>query len=486
MRSRPKVVVVEPPDSRGLRDISIGGTKVGSAWSLRDLRKVLARLGYPRDMDVEDRASVCWREADSGTWPDRVWWRRTTIALMMGGLLGSMTLLAVVGSPDAVGALTFAGRMTGILLILLGGVEGLAALAVLDYWRKRQLRFSGAVVLIGALIALAFNSLLLILWLQEKEYTRYLFAYFPLWCWSLWALSLLIRQKAWRGTPHPKQFAAGVAATTLLAAVNLSYSAVYQPISAPVLFSLKAEFGAPRTDTELGIVHLPLVLHVKNTGKVPAYIIGDHYSVYGVRADFSDGSEGLRDRWRAMEEGRDVGIFSGIPEIYTISAGLFYGPGAWLEPGEEHSAKKLVQLPRSARYDAIRADVAIEFMRKDRGKVDAEEFIVAHPSWRNGPFYCPPDDCPEYVAYRARLRHNNNMINVTRRPVYVTSLWGVTPRESRSAAFISSSPDFNPETVERKFYAQKENKRERERYGVTSVDAQAVVPFVELRNSPAT
>ncbi|MGW0698515.1 Yip1 family protein [Streptomyces sp. NPDC002867] len=481
------MVVVEPPDSRGLRDISIGGTKVGSAWSLRDLRKVLTHHGCPRDMDVEDRASVHWREADSGTWPDRAWRRRTTMALMTAGLLGSMTLLFVVGSPDVVGALTFAGRITGVLLILLGGVEGLAALAVLDYWGKRRLKFSGAVVLIGALIALAINGLLLFLWFQEREYTRYLFAYPPLWCWSLWALWVLIHEEAWRGTPHPKRFAAGVAATTLLAAVNLSYSAVYQPVSAAVLFDLEVKFGKARIDAELDTIHLPLTLQVKNAGKVPAYIISDNYSVVGLRADLSDGAGGLRGWESAMKAEHDVALFTGLPERYTISTGLFYGPGSWLAPGEEYTEEKLVQLPRSARYDAIQADLTVELMRKDRGKVDLEEFKVAHPSWdaRQGAFYCPVKKCGQYVAYRSRLRHNNNIINVTRRPVYVTSLWGVTPFDSRSAAFISSSPDFIPESLDEAIGAEKENKREKGRYGVSAVDAQAIVSFVELLNSPA-
>lgn len=484
------MVVVEPPDSRGLRDISIGGTKVGSAWSLRDLRKVLARLGWPRDMDVEDRASVHWREADSGTWPDRAWRRRMAMALTMAGLLGSMALLAVVGSPDAVGALTFAGRLTGVLLMLLGGVQGLAALAARDYWGKRRWRLSGALVLTGAFIAWAFTTFLLVLWLQEKEYTHFLFACLPLWCWSVWVMWLLIRAEAWRGTPHPKKFAAGVAATTLLAAVNLSYSAVYQPVSAPVLFSLKAEFGEAWTDTELDMVHLPLILHVKNTGKIPGYIIGDHYWVRGLRAGLSDGTEGLSERRKAMEQGSgDVRLlFTRVPESDTISAGLFYGAGAWLAPGEEYSEEKLVLVPRSAGYDAIEAELTVEMMRKDRGTVDAEQFIVPHPSWRKdqGAFYCPPDKCGiEYVAYRARLRHGNNLINVTRRPVYVTSLWGMSPSDSSYTAFISSSPDFRPETVGHEIAAKDENKRERERYGVASFDTKTVVSFVELLKAPA-
>ncbi|CAM5487795.1 hypothetical protein SALBM311S_08590 [Streptomyces alboniger] len=172
--------------------------------------------------------------------------------LMMAGLLGSLVLLVVIGTPDALGGLTFAGRVTGYLFMLAGLVQGVSALAVLDFWGKRRLRFSGAAVLLGALIALAVDSLLMFLWLQETEYTPYLFAYFPLWCWSLWALWLLVREKTWRGIPHPKSFAAGITVTAVIAGASLAYSSMYQPASQPLLFSLEAKFGKPTVDpTEL-------------------------------------------------------------------------------------------------------------------------------------------------------------------------------------------------------------------------------------------
>jgi hypothetical protein len=299
---------------------------------------------------------------------------------------------------------------------------------------------------------------------------------------------LLICEKAWRGTPHPKKFAAGVAGTALLTTVNLAYSTVYQPTTAPVLFTLKAKFGTPRVDLDRQIIHLPLTLQAKNTGKVPAYIIGDEYSVYGLKANFSENARELRERRKAMEYGYDVGRYIDIPKKQTISAGPFYGPGSFLEPDEEYSEEKVVQLPMSAGYDTIAADLTLEIMRKDRGKVDLEEFLVKHPSWNKneGIFYCPPGECGERIAYRARLRHNNNIINVTRRPVYVTSIWGASPKSSHSAAYISSSPNFVPKTPKDAKKAEGESSRERERYGVGIVDAQVAMPFAALLNPSGT
>lgn len=479
MENRPKVVV-EPPTSRGLREVKIGGETVGSAWSLRGLRKILSRHGYPEDMDVEDRTSVCWRAGGSQTWPDRPMKRHATIALMVAGLLGSMALLTVVGAPDALGALTFAGRATGFLFMLAGSVQGVAASAALDYWGKRRLKLSGPVILLGVLITLATSSLLLFLWLQETEYTDYLLAYFPLWSWSLWALWLLLREKAWRGLPHPKSFAIGVTATAVIASANLTYSAVYQPAASPLLFRLEAKFGKPEMDTERSFMHLPLTLRAKNVGKVPAYIITDFYSVYGHLTKFSSTDNGLKDLRKAMEEESDAGLYVSRPEYKTISTGRFYSVGQWIEPGGEYTAERLIRIPMTAKFDAVEALFMLDLMRKDRGRIDEGEFSTAHFSWDKGEgrFYHPPGEYGDNLIYHGRVRHNNNMINVTRRPRYVTSVWSADSEGSVAYSSISSF-SFNPEDRP----DEREEMRELERYGVVSVYGESLIPFAALTNN---
>lgn len=54
-------VVVQAPDPRGLRAVTVDGVPAGSAWSRRDLRRQLRRAGLPPGMDLEDRASVTRR-----------------------------------------------------------------------------------------------------------------------------------------------------------------------------------------------------------------------------------------------------------------------------------------------------------------------------------------------------------------------------------------------------------------------------------------
>ncbi|MGW0582113.1 hypothetical protein ACWD25_40700 [Streptomyces sp. NPDC002920] len=493
-------VIVEPPDSRGLRRVSIGGEIAGGAWSLRDLRKILGRHGYPEEIDMEDRASVCWRGGDSSMWPDRAWRRRTTIVLMMAGLLASMVLNAcVIGWPDALRALTFAQRITGVLFVLSGVVLGAASLAVLDYWGGREFKFSGAVVLLGVLIALATDSLLIFMWLEEREYTPYLLAFIPLWCWSVWALCLLVQNESWREVPKPKQFAAGVISTALLTGVSLAYSTMYQPVSAPLHLRLEVELGKPREDRNDSFIQIPMKLYMKNTGAIPVYIVNDGYAVIGRSFDYStdggmvDGNmtdDPMVKEWvssvNASGNVVDAERHVSPREDAAISSGHFYGPSKTLSPGEEYVREKIVQLPESADYDSIEAELSVAYMRKDRGKIDLSEFAQPRHSWdkEEGQYYCPKSElgCTPEIIYRGGVRHSSSIINVTRKPRFVTAYWlPKMPPEFNISSF--SYKEFKYASSGERKELEREREREFERYGASTANANSVISFAELMAS---
>ncbi|GHH94613.1 hypothetical protein [Streptomyces capillispiralis] len=475
-------VVVEPPDSRGLRRVVIGGQQAGSAWSPAELRRILGRRGYPATMDLDDPASIFWRGGDSGTWPDHPWRRRAIMFLMAVGLLVSMVYNTVIGWPDASGALTFAQRMTGVLFVLSGAVLGIAAVAALDYWGRHQFRASGAVALLGVMMVLATDSLLLLLWFEEKEYTRHLLVYVPALCWSLWALLLLVRHKSWKGVPQPKRFAAGVVATALLTAVSLAYSTMYQPAAAPMHFSLKVEFGKAWKDVNLPFVHVPLTIHMKNTGGIPVYIINNIYTVRGRVALYSKSEGDLLTEWRESVERRGVGegegeVFVDQLRYTTISSGRFYDLGNSLDVGQEYAMRRVFQIPEDIGYDTLSAELQISYMRKDRGKLDVEQFRFPHLSWneRDRRYYCDPVVCGGQLIFRGRVRHNNNLINVTRKPRYVTSVW------SPGGGIISSISSFPFNFVGSADY--REERRELERYGTARARADSEISAAELLKS---
>ncbi|MCX5195731.1 hypothetical protein OOK31_17785 [Streptomyces sp. NBC_00249] len=469
-------MIVEPPDRRGLRRITIHDKTVGSAWSLLELREVLRRLGYPDDMDVDDRGCVHWRGGDSSVWPDdRGWRRRVVIAVMVVGLLGSLALHAVIGWADALGALTFAQRLVGVLFLLAGAVQGISVPAAVDYWGRQQVRLSGALVLLGVLMALATTSLLLFLWLQERELIPNVLAFLALWLWSLWALWTLIHEKVWRGIPHPRKFAAGVTFTALLTAISLGYSTIYQPIVAPWHFALKSEFGTPQTDADSPYIHVPLKLYAKNTGGIPVYLVVDDYTVSGSSAKFSASGQGMKE-WKGNEEGgwysTEAEIFVSKVEGEIIGSGQFQGPGTTLDAGEEFTMEKVITLPKGAKYETLNAILRFAVLRQDRGKL-SEEFNYPKLSWMKseGRYYCPPKNCGEHVIHHGRVRYNNNLINMTRKPRYVAAFW--SPEEEPDV-FISSF-NFKKKKKTESIYDiygaldSKEVEREAERYGLSWV-----------------
>lgn len=434
-------VVVQAPDGRGLRAVNIDGVPAGAAWSRRDLRRQLSRAGLPRDVDLEDRASISWRGADGATWPDRAGRRRGTIALLAAGLVASMLLLARIGMVDAMGALTFSGRLTGVLLVLSGAVQGVAAAAVFDYWGKRTLPYSGALVLLGVLITVATQALLLTVWFQEREWTPYLPIFLALALWSLWAVWMVWRERAWKGIPHPKSFTTAVVTGALLTSANFAYSALYQPQAALFHFTVEAKFGTPRRDPARPLVYLPVKLHVKNDGAVPAYIVNSIYWVQGRESVF-DAKKTAPDQkqWRAdAEAGTDTELHVRPTAYRTINTGPVVPAGAWVAPGTDHNMEQMAEIPADAPYDLVTTIMSIIVLRGDRGKLDAGYRNPIY-SWRQKTdrfFDCSVVPCPDYVMYHARLRHNNNIINVTRRPRYLSSDRYFRAEDSRITVWIS-------------------------------------------------
>ena len=466
-------VRVGPPDSRGLRRIVVGSETVGSVWSLTELRRLLTRLGYPENLDLDDPGQVFWSGGGSSTWPDRPWRRRATTVLMTAGMLASTILHMLIGWPDALGALTFAQRVTGAVFVLSAVVLGAATVAAVDHCGRRRSRASGALVLLGTLITLATTGLLLFMWFEETEFTPYLLIFAPLWCWAVWALWLLVRERAWQALPRPRTFAAGVVVTALLSAVSLAYSTMYQPVSAPVHIALKAEFGTPRPDPRHPYVHVPLKLSMKNDGGIPAYVLIDDYSVYGRTAEYGSGSDRVRE-WRKSLDAAGAGEAERYVDQlqYTpISSGLFYRPGDSLDVGQRFELQRVVQIPRNAEFDEINVLLQVTFMRKDRGRIDARELRQVHRSWdRSSPHYCAVKECGEQLVFHGRVRHNNNLINVTRTPRYVTAVWA----PDQSPRYSVSSFHFRGPV------ARSEERREDTRYGVATTHVDMSVPVVEL------
>ncbi|MFI6374083.1 hypothetical protein [Streptomyces sp. NPDC050546] len=437
------------------------GEVVGAAWSLHDLRKVLIRKGFPGDVDLTDRALISWRKVGSDSWPDKTRKRHATAVFMAAGLAWSAIFLVFIGSEDAFGALTFASQVSGFLLFLAGVAQLLATGAVQDYWGKRTARYSGLMILVGVLIALLVHSMLVALWLQEREFTRWAFNYVSLTLWSLWATWIVVREKAWRGTPHPRQVTAGVLATSLIAGANFAYSAAYQPYATSPQITLSAKFGKPQMDLADQVIHVPVTFSLQNTGKVPVTILGSVFRVHGVSSDPETGEKGLVGVREDVEGYADSELYASSPEKRLITTGLIIDAGDYFYPGTGQAKDVVVQVPKGTDHESLEIYGAVTVLRKDRGEVD-DMFGYPWYSWVKGEtdiIECPPKDCGDYVLHLGELTHNNNIINVTRKKRYVFAIRNlgeepdmyafVAPLNARgkvSAKFVPDE-DYGVETV---------------------------------------
>ncbi|WP_328427344.1 hypothetical protein [Streptomyces sp. NBC_00443] len=171
-------------------------------------------------------------------------------------------------------------------------------------------------------------------------------------------------------------------------------------------------------------------------------------------------------------------------KVDVVSSGHQYDLGASLDAGEEIASEEIIRLPRDERYGELEATLEIHYMRRDRGRLDPKFELPAGYSWdkNDEQYYCSPDACGEYVVYHGLVLHNNNMVNVTRRPRYLASFWGPI---SGFDAFVSSF-DFKKNTlnVYREGIDEAEAAREADSYGLGYIRTSSVMSSSEWLRLP--
>ncbi|MFD7083396.1 DUF3784 domain-containing protein [Streptomyces sp. NPDC059918] len=425
------IVVVCPPDRRGLREVRIRGELADRVWSAKELRALLDQSGLA-DMAADDPA-VEWRGAGPDVWPDRVARRFAAGGLLAAGLFGCMALLICVGQVDAFGSPFFANRLTGFLLLAGGVVQGIAAFAAMDFEGKRRWPYSSALIIAGVLIALLSNGLFLALWATETEYrTPLLPVFVVLILWTVWAIWYLVQQRVWRGVPHPKSIALGFIITTALTAVNLLNTSWYEPSVTPVDVTTSATFG--KATIEDDFVRVPVTFKVKNTGKVPVYVPVSTFWVVGRHIEPTQ-EDLAEETWkRELEKAQDFDLFAKPPRSTMISTGEIVGAGSYVNAGDAFEKKKLITLPKSAPYTALTAGTEIRALRKDRATLPSglkPDGFSWNPT-EGRPRTCADPPCNAFVFYTGYIENSNNMINVTRMPRYLHARWIMHPDAANS------------------------------------------------------
>ncbi|MEU9177990.1 hypothetical protein AB0C90_14200 [Streptomyces sp. NPDC048550] len=397
------VVAVGPPDGLGWRHVTIDDHPAGKVRSMGELRKLLRRAGLASGFDIH------WIGEDCTGWPDRPLYRRVVGTLMAAGLLATACMLILIGMKDTFGALTYSGRVTGIIFLLAAVLEIIAALAAFDYWHKRRVAYSGIVVLIGASVSLAVGLFMLLMQMIDGgRYTHYV----PLWVvftmLSVAALCILIREQVWTTIRNPGRIAIGAVLSALLAIPNVTYTQIYIPYATSPIVNSTASFGKPSLSEDETKMYLPVHLTVKNSGQVPLYVLGSIYWVHG---------------W--------IPVAKRNPDFKLIQAGEFIRPpGQSLNPGEEFSEDEVIEIKRPYEYKCDKVEVQAELyaIRKDRMVIvgDYASSVKTLGKLREeGKEKDPqgPTDQP-YFRYQAEISNSNEILNATRGRQRIT-LWYV-------------------------------------------------------------
>ncbi|MEU7062095.1 hypothetical protein [Streptomyces sp. NPDC046197] len=444
------LVVVHPPNYEGARQVTIGMQRK-LVRSREELVHFLRRNDF--DGDIEDTSLVEWRGGGSRVWgrpgtgpSDKGSWKKwSTFTLMVGGFLGAAIFFGNSAKKDIMGALTYTGRLAGASLLVMAFIALVAAVTIcVDYSLRHRLKYSGAVVLFGVIAVLGSNLLLLGAQVGVGEYTHWVFLWIAFIVWSSWVLwELIYRQRAWGEVPHRRRFATALSVSAAIAAANFTYTQIYQPYALPVTVTATASFGTARMDPKGQILHLPLTLRYKNTGKVSASVVAFNYEVIGVTWTRNPDGQDVEKLRGYLESGdSDLDIYTGVKTPYEITKGMLVEPGreTILDPGDEVTEERVVEIPaKSGYFDAVEAYAEGIVMKQDRAIMAGEPENWKSFSWKkergrsNAPRWVtdqagvPADS--DYVEYRARLRYSNEILNLIRKPRYMTMWWVIGKKD---------------------------------------------------------
>ncbi|MEW2412390.1 hypothetical protein AB0953_01480 [Streptomyces sp. NPDC046866] len=407
-------VAVSRPDRLGWRRVTIDGHPIGKARSPKGLKALLLRA--PK---VPPKYEIKWDGGDEHVWMCQVVWRHIEATFMVLGLGFTAYLLTKIGAKDAFSALTYAGRMTGITLLVAAALEVVAVGAAIEYWHWGREDFSGMIVLIGTSLSFIVGMVLLAVQSWCWSYTAHLWLWICLTLWSVLAMVILVRRRVWKGVPHPRRVALGALVTGLLTVTNLVYTQVYVPYATSPLVQSSAVFGKPTLDEKRREMYVPIRLFVKNEGRIPVYILGSIYWVHGGAANVGSRNELIHD-------------------------GEFVKPpGRSLNPGEEFVDDELIEIrkPNWGRYEALQMQTELYTIRKDRmtivGDYERSGANLATLK-KEGKEKDPQGPNEDYFRYQADISNSSEILNMTRGPERVT-LW-YTHRKNWPYLYVDVAP----------------------------------------------
>ncbi|MEU6367520.1 hypothetical protein ABZ876_17720 [Streptomyces sp. NPDC046931] len=348
------------------------------------------------------------------------------VVVILPVFLLTTLLLGWFGIQDLSEALTFPGRITGAVLVVVSITTLLGAAAVVDHWFWTTFAYSGLVALIGAIAALLTNAMLLIDVLHNGESALFTAVLAMLTAGSAWAVYVV-----WRTSvviPAPKRVAAALIVSSAIAVANFGYQSLYQPSQRGGKPLIKLTMGTPVLNQDRKAFAVPVDISLENHSDVGFYVLGTEIHAMGERVPLSV-KDRLREQWRA-----DAQQWNNFQEKNPLSRREVHQPGelvaaqpwmpsgGWVEANDAFSTRMVVQLPIDTPYDRVAFYASASFARKDRLGLATLRFEGY--SWGGGrvPKWLKSQNV-DAVVYRGRVHENNAIDKYTREPRYVTVYW---------------------------------------------------------------
>ncbi|MFF3731163.1 hypothetical protein ACFYXM_12785 [Streptomyces sp. NPDC002476] len=351
---------------------------------------------------------------------------RVSMVVILLVLLVTTVVLGRFGIENFSGALTFPGRITGAVLILVALTTLLGAAAVMDHWVWHSFPYSGLVALIGALAALLTNILLLADVLKNGDSVAYPVLIGALTAGSAWAVFAV-----WRTSvviPAPKRVAAALIVSSVIAMANFGYQNLYLPSQHAVRPVIRLTVGKPVTSQDHKAFSIPVDITLENRKNANFYVLGTEFHAMATRVPLSP-KDRLRRQWRT-----DAEKWTRYQEINPLSRREINQPGElieaqpwlpigqWIEANDTFATRMVVQLPMDTPYDQVAFYASASLARKDRvilKQIDFQGYSWSGgevPSWMNTKEF-------DSLIYRGRLHENNAIDEHTRVPRFVTVYW---------------------------------------------------------------
>ncbi|MGP3737338.1 hypothetical protein ACTWJ9_29855 [Streptomyces sp. GDS52] len=349
------------------------------------------------------------------------------MALILLVLLPTALLLGWWGIEDLSEALTYTGRITGAILILVAALSLLGSVAVVDHWGRNVFPYSGMVALIGTVAALLTNTMLLLETFRDGDSTLYRVLLSLLTAGSAWAALTV-----WRTSvviPSPKRVAAAVVVSSALAVANFGYQHLYQPSQHSARPLVNVTVGKPVLSKDRKKFVVPVDIKIENRSDVGFYVLGTEFHAMGERVTLSR-TDRPREQWRAdAKTFREFYVQRPLSrkEVYQpgqlVSAQPWMPFGNWIEANDAFVTQTVVQLPIDTPYDQLALYASAQLARKDRLGLDQVE--MKGYSWGEGkvPQWVKKDKNLDSVAYRGRVYENNSVDRHTMDPRYATVYW---------------------------------------------------------------